>query len=64
MIAGGQSLLIMMRERLVDPEVLIGLNAIGELRSLETNGEAVISSMVRHVDVEKSRRCGAVAGRW
>ena len=54
MIAGGQSLLIMMRERLVDPEVLIGLNAIPELRSLETNGEAVISSMVRHVDVEKS----------
>ncbi len=53
-IAGGQSLLIMMRERLVDPEVLIGLNAIGELRSLETNGEAVISSMVRHVEVEKS----------
>jgi aerobic carbon-monoxide dehydrogenase medium subunit len=53
-IAGGQSLLIMMRERLVDPEVLIGLNAIGELRSLKTNGEAVIGAMVRHVDVEKS----------
>jgi aerobic carbon-monoxide dehydrogenase medium subunit len=60
-IAGGQSLLIMMRERLVDPEVLIGLNAIGELRSLETNGEAVISSMVRHVDVEKS---ADVARSW
>jgi carbon-monoxide dehydrogenase medium subunit len=53
-IAGGQSLLIMMRDRLVDPEVLIGLNAIPELRELRTNGEAVISSMVRHVDVEKS----------
>ena len=60
-IAGGQSLLIMMRERLVDPEVLIGLNAIGELRSLETNGEAVISSMVRHVEVEKS---ADVARSW
>src|SRR4051794_18627230 len=53
-IAGGQSLLIMMRERLVDPDVLIGLNAIGALRSLETNGEAVIGAMVRHVEVEKS----------
>jgi carbon-monoxide dehydrogenase medium subunit len=53
-IAGGQSLLIMMRERLVDPNVLIGLNAIPELRSLETNGEALISAMVRHVDVETS----------
>ena len=27
-IAGGQSLLIMMRDRLVDPELLIGLNAL------------------------------------
>jgi aerobic carbon-monoxide dehydrogenase medium subunit len=53
-IAGGQSLLIMMRERLVDPAVLVGLNAIPELRSLETNGEAVIGAMVRHVDVESS----------
>jgi carbon-monoxide dehydrogenase medium subunit len=60
-IAGGQSLLVMMRDRLVDPEVLIGLNAIPELRSLETNGEAVISSMVRHVDVEKS---ADVARSW
>ena len=53
-LAGGQSLLIMMRERLVDPEVLIGLNGIPELRSLETNGEAVIGAMARHVDVEYS----------
>ena len=58
-IAGGQSLLIMMRERLVDPEVLIGLNAIPELRSLETNGEAVIGAMARHVDVEKLGGRGA-----
>ena len=61
LIAGGQSLLIMMRERLVDPEVLIGLNAISELRDLQTNGEAVISSMVRHVQVEKS---ADVARSW
>ena len=60
-IAGGQSLLIMMRERLVDPEVLIGLNAIPELRSLDTNGEAVIGAMARHVDVEKSAE---VARGW
>jgi aerobic carbon-monoxide dehydrogenase medium subunit len=53
-LAGGQSLLIMMRERLVDPEVLVGLNAIPELRSLETNGEAVVGAMVRHVDLERS----------
>ena len=46
-LAGGQSLLVMMRERLVDPDVLIGLNGIGALRSLETNGEAVIGAMAR-----------------
>src|SRR5262245_47972585 len=53
-IAGGQSLLIMMRERLVDPQVLIGLNGIPELRSLQTNGEALVGAMVRHVEVETS----------
>src|SRR4051794_19033986 len=53
-IAGGQSLLIMMRERLVDPDVLIGLNGIAGLRSLQTNGEAVRGAMVRHVEVGKS----------
>jgi carbon-monoxide dehydrogenase medium subunit len=52
-IAGGQSLLILMRERLVDPEVLVGLNGIPGLRSVETNGEAVISAMARHADVER-----------
>jgi carbon-monoxide dehydrogenase medium subunit len=52
-IAGGQSLLILMRERLVDPEVLVGLNGIPGLRSVEANGEAVISAMARHADVER-----------
>ena len=59
-IAGGQSLLILMRERLVDPEVLVGLNGIPGLRSVETNGEAVISAMARHADVE--RHAGIRAG--
>jgi carbon-monoxide dehydrogenase medium subunit len=60
-IAGGQSLLILMRERLVDPQVLVGLQGIDELRSLDTNGEAVIRAMVRHVDVERS---DALARGW
>jgi carbon-monoxide dehydrogenase medium subunit len=53
-IAGGQSLLVMMRDKLVDPDVLIGLQGIPELRSIETNGDAVIRAMARHVDVERS----------
>jgi carbon-monoxide dehydrogenase medium subunit len=60
-IAGGQSLLILMRERLVDPEVLIGLQGIPELRALETNGEARIGAMVRHVTAERDP---ALAGGW
>jgi carbon-monoxide dehydrogenase medium subunit len=60
-IAGGQSLLILMRERLVDPEVLIGLNGIASLRSIEANGEAVVGAMARHADVEHSE---AVARGW
>src|SRR4051794_41921130 len=37
-IAGGQSLLLLMRERLVAPEALIGLRAIEPLRAIEVNG--------------------------
>src|SRR4051794_41528096 len=39
-IAGGQSLLLLMRERLVAPEALIGLRAIEPLRAIEVNGGA------------------------
>jgi carbon-monoxide dehydrogenase medium subunit len=60
-IAGGQSLLILMRERLVDPEVLIGLNGIPSLRSIEANGEAIVHAMARHADVEHS---AAIARGW
>ena len=45
-IAGGQSLLILMRERLVDVDALVGLKAIEPLRAIETNGEARIGAMV------------------
>jgi carbon-monoxide dehydrogenase medium subunit len=60
-IAGGQSLLIMMRDRLVDPEVLLGLNGIPSLRAIEINGEAVVRAMARHADVERSAQ---LASGW
>jgi aerobic carbon-monoxide dehydrogenase medium subunit len=60
-IAGGQSLLVLMRERLVDPEVLIGLNGIAGLRSIEANGEAVVRAMARHADVEHDP---SIAAGW
>jgi carbon-monoxide dehydrogenase medium subunit len=60
-IAGGQSLLILMRERLVDPEVLIGLQGIPALGELETDGEATIGAMVRHATAERDP---ALARGW
>src|SRR4051812_8146329 len=60
-IAGGQSLLVLMRERLVDPDVLIGLRAIDSLRALEVNGGARIGATVTHSEVERDPRG---AERW
>jgi aerobic carbon-monoxide dehydrogenase medium subunit len=40
-IAGGQSLLVLLRNKLVDPKVLIDLERLGELRSLERKSDAM-----------------------
>src|SRR3989440_11733091 len=60
-IAGGQSLLILLRERLVTPEVLIGLSAIEPLKRLEVNGETRIGAMVTHATIEGDAR---ISERW
>lgn len=59
-IAGGQSLLLLMRDRLTDPEVLIGIRAIDELRRLDVNGAARIGAMVTHREVELDDRIAAL----
>src|SRR3954465_5636466 len=60
-IAGGQSLLILMRERLVDMDALVGLKAIAPLREIEVNGGVRIGAMVTHSAVERD---AGIAGRW
>jgi carbon-monoxide dehydrogenase medium subunit len=60
-LAGGQSLLILLRERFVEPDVLIGLTRIEDLRRTEVNGEARIGAMVTHTEVERDTR---IAQRW
>jgi carbon-monoxide dehydrogenase medium subunit len=60
-MAGGQSLLILLRERFVDPEVLVGLNAIKPLRQMDVNGGARIGAMVTHATVERDPR---IIGDW
>jgi carbon-monoxide dehydrogenase medium subunit len=51
-LAGGQSLLIMMREGLARADTLIGLRGVDELRELQTNGSARVGAMVTHARVE------------
>jgi len=51
LLAGGQSLLILMRERLVEPDVLIGLTDVAALRGIEVDGHARIGAMTTHAAV-------------
>jgi carbon-monoxide dehydrogenase medium subunit len=54
-LAGGQSLIPMMRFRLARPETVVDLNRIEELDFLgEENGHLRIGALCRHVDVEES----------
>ena len=52
-LAGGQSLLIMIREGLARADTLIGLRGVEELREMQTNGSARIAAMVTHARVER-----------
>ena len=57
-LAGGQSLLIFLREGFAQADTLIGLRGIAELRELETNGSARIGAMVTHARVEHDEAIG------
>ena len=54
-IAGGHSLLPMMKLRLANPEHLIDINELTELAYIrEADGEIRIGALTRHVDLLKS----------
>jgi aerobic carbon-monoxide dehydrogenase medium subunit len=54
-IAGGHSLLPMMKLRLANPEHLVDINDLGELAYIrEEGGEIRIGALTRHVDLLKS----------
>src|SRR5436309_9804382 len=54
-LAGGQSLVQAMKLRLSSPTDLIDLNAIGDLKALKAESDAVtIGAMVRHAEVAAS----------
>lgn len=53
-LAGGQSLLPVLRMRLATPTTLIDLNRVPELRGVRENGDSlVIGSMTTHYDVQR-----------
>lgn len=51
LVAGGQSLMVLLHENLIAPEVLVGLSRVAELTGIETNGAATIWAMASHTDV-------------
>jgi carbon-monoxide dehydrogenase medium subunit len=54
-IAGGQSLIPLMRLRLSQPSALIDIQGIGELKEIRRdNGTVEIGSLVRHVDIQRN----------
>lgn len=54
-LAGGQSLIPLMRFRLAEPDALVDLNRVEGLSALEETGDALrIGAMVRHADVERT----------
>lgn len=51
-IAGGQSLLVMLRNKLIDPQVLLDLEPLGELRGLQARANGVsIGAMTTFFDL-------------
>jgi len=51
LVAGGQSLMVLLHEGLIAPRVLISLSAVAELAGITTNGEATIGALATHTEV-------------
>jgi carbon-monoxide dehydrogenase medium subunit len=59
LIAGGHSLLPLMKLRLAAPDVLIDINGLAELQSIKVDGDLLrIGSMVRHAELLASAVVG------
>lgn len=54
LLAGGQSLLVLLRQRLLAPKVIISLSRVTDLNGIQSNGSFVIGSMTRYADLAAS----------
>ncbi len=61
LMAGGLTVMILLQERLVRPRVLVSLEKIPGLQSIEINGAARVGAMATHTDVVGSAALGAFA---
>jgi carbon-monoxide dehydrogenase medium subunit len=63
MLAGGQSLGPMLNLRLVQPDLLVDITAIPELKRVEENADAIVlGACVTHADIEDGRVPDATGG--
>jgi carbon-monoxide dehydrogenase medium subunit len=54
-LAGGQTMLASMKQRLMQPEKLVDLSRVSELTGVRKEGEQiVIGAMTKHIDVEQN----------
>jgi carbon-monoxide dehydrogenase medium subunit len=60
-MAGGLAAVILMRERLVRPKVIVSLSEVPALRRIDANGGLSIGAMVTHAGVVGSAAVGAIA---
>lgn len=59
-LAGGQTLLASMKQRLAQPETLLDLGSLAELRGIREEGTSlVIGAMTRHQDVQTNAQVNA-----
>jgi len=61
-LAGGQSLIPMMKLRLAQPAVLIDINNVAELDYINTNGHLAVGALARHADVDRNKEARAFNG--
>lgn len=61
LIAGGQSLMVLLHEGLIHPRALISLSGVTELSGVSANGQARIGALASHTQVLTEP---AIAARW
>jgi len=60
-LAGGHSLIPLMKLRLAAPSLLVDLRKLGDLRGIQANGDVRIGAMTTHAEVEDAPQLGLLS---